>query len=114
MTKAVEELFTGLQADMIDICVKYADRKAETIYIYCSFEKNSLTSNVFYRINSILVKKHKLNDVMSGKTLYGIPPMQTEIKIVYDVVYSKAPNKSSMVICDECFDFVNKSFVGGE
>jgi hypothetical protein len=152
MVKSFEELFIELQADMIDICLEYADGKAEKIYVYCSFEQNSLTSNVFYCINHALVKKHKLNDAVSGKTLYDTSterqrlviteinkdiekihglciehkkPMLTEMKIVYDVghkkmtadykydvVYSKTPDKSAMMVCDEWFDSVNKSLAG--
>ena len=153
MAKSFEELFAELQADMIDICLEYAGGKSETIYIYCSFEQNSLTSNVFYCINRMLVKKHKLNDAISGKTSYDTSterqrlviteinkdiekinglciehkkPMPTEMKIVYDVghknmtadyqydvVYSKTPDKSAMMVCDEWFDSLKKILEGG-
>jgi hypothetical protein len=127
------------------------------IYIYCSFEQNALTSNVFYRINNTLVKKHKLNDAAGAgndASLYDTSldrqrvvvkeinkdiekihalcmkyqkPMPTEIKIVYDVarnnmkaeyqydlIYSGTEDKSAMMICDQWFDTVKKSLVGGE
>jgi hypothetical protein len=115
MVKSFEVSFVELQSDMVNICLEYVNGKAELIYIYCSFEHNSLTSNVFYSINNILVKKHKLNDVIiigDKASVYDTSiewqrllikninkdiekindlckkhgkPMPTEIKIIYDV-----------------------------
>ncbi|GHT84847.1 hypothetical protein FACS1894137_08380 [Spirochaetia bacterium] len=112
MGKIFEELFVELQADMIDICLEYVEERADIIYIYCSFEQNALTNNFFYRINDMLVKKHKLNDAAKNGKNYDVSidrqqlvvkeinkdiekinalcrehnkPMPTEMKIIYDV-----------------------------
>ena len=69
MAKVFEDYFTELQADMIDICMEYANDKADTIYIYCSSEKERILSSFFYVINGKAVRKHKLDDALSTEEL---------------------------------------------
>ncbi|UTR13925.1 DUF600 domain-containing protein [Salipaludibacillus sp. LMS25] len=64
MSKVFEDKFSELQADMVSICLEYVENRADEVYIYCSYEGNSITCNFFYRINGKVVKKHKLNDVI--------------------------------------------------
>lgn len=64
MNKIFEDYFSELQADMVSICLEYAENRADKIYIYCSCEKKVISSNFFYIINGILLKKHKLNDAI--------------------------------------------------
>ena len=60
--KVFEDYFSETQSDMIAICLEYVENRGEKIYIYCSYEDKVVTSNVFYKINEKIVKKHKLND----------------------------------------------------
>jgi len=66
MEKVFEDYFSELQADMVSICLEYASKKADMIYIYCSSEANIISSNFFYCINGILVRKHKLNEALNA------------------------------------------------
>ena len=120
MSKVFEDYFSELQTDMVSICLEYVEKKADKIYIYCSFEKGVISSDFFYCINDKVVRKHKLNDAVtmdSGKFRYDTSvarqkgvmniinddieklykicnqynkEMPTEIKLVYDV------NKNSL------------------
>ena len=64
MGKVFEDYFSELQADMVSICLEYVLEKADMIYIYCSCEEDIISNNFFYRMNDMLVKKHKLNDTL--------------------------------------------------
>jgi hypothetical protein len=115
MDKVFEDYFSELQADMVSICLEYASDRADKIYIYCSHEGSSVFCNFFYRINGIMLRKHKLNDAILNSNdgfFYEIDeerqdkaleiinedldkiaelckkfnrPMPTEMKLVYDV-----------------------------
>ncbi|URZ14856.1 DUF600 domain-containing protein [Clostridium felsineum] len=65
MNKNFEDFFSELQADMVSICLEYAENKANKIYIYCSFEESMISSDFFYNINDKIVRKHKLNDAVN-------------------------------------------------
>jgi len=65
MEKIFEDYFSELQADMVSICLEYVSEKADMIYIYCSCEGKIISSNFFYRINDMLVRKHKLNEALT-------------------------------------------------
>lgn len=67
MSRVFEDVFTEIQADMVSICLEYVEKRAEKIYIYCSYENNMISSGFFYKINGKVVKKHKLNDVISNE-----------------------------------------------
>ena len=118
MGKVFEDYFSELQADMISICLEYVEKRADIIYVYCSFEEMTVSCDFFYCINDNIVRKHKLNDVISDKSfrydtsaarqtavmdiiiedIEGIyklcneyqKEMPTEIKLIYDV------NKNSL------------------
>ena len=66
MGKVFEDYFSDLQADMVSICLEYVSNRADTIYIHCICEDNSIFCNYFYKINGVVVKKHKLNDAISN------------------------------------------------
>lgn len=68
MNKIFEDYFSELQADMVSICLEYAENRADKIYIYCSCENKVISSNFFYLINGMLLKKHKLNDAIKLST----------------------------------------------
>ena len=111
MEKQFEDYFSVIQADMVDICLEYIEDKAEIIYIYCSNENGVVSCNFFYKINGVLKRKHKVNEVLSEpvdispgqqREVLGIlrddtlkieelckknsRDVPTEIKMVYDVV----------------------------
>ena len=67
MSKKFEEYFSELQADMVSICLEYAEGRAEKIYIYGSCENNSLSSTCFYCINGITVRRSQMNDAIKIK-----------------------------------------------
>lgn len=52
---------SGHGVNLLGICGK---KRAEKIYIYCSFEDGMISSGFFYKVNSKIVKKNKLNDVI--------------------------------------------------
>ena len=64
MEKVFEDYLAELQADMVAVCLEYADNKADDIYIYCSCEDRMYSFNVFYKMNGKIVRKHQLNEVL--------------------------------------------------
>lgn len=117
MEKVFEDYFTELQADMVSICLEYVEKRAEVIYIYCSFESNIVFSGFFYKVNGKIVKKHKLNDaIVTDEKEYDVSitrqkgaitvinddikalkdlcekyhrEMPTQIKLIYDIKNNK-------------------------
>lgn len=63
MDKVFEDEFTLIQTDMIEVCEKYADDKADIVYVYASYEDDTISCDYFYRIGTCLVERHKLNDI---------------------------------------------------
>ncbi|MFX3617470.1 MAG: DUF600 domain-containing protein [Sporolactobacillus sp.] len=63
MSKIFEDYFSEIQADMVTICLEYVDNRAEKVYIYCSFESNTISSDYFYKINEMILERHKLNEI---------------------------------------------------
>ncbi|WP_121616344.1 DUF600 domain-containing protein [Virgibacillus halodenitrificans] len=115
MSEIFEDKFSELQADMVAICLEYVENRAEKIFIYGSFEEKVISSDFFYCINGVVVRKHKLNDAInnpmdfqydtSGERQSGVlnilnnnikemiklckeynREMLSEIKLVYNVV----------------------------
>jgi|SRR5690625_71121 len=66
MTKQFEDYFSEPQTDMVAICMEYSEGKVDDIYIYCSWEHNLYTFNVFFKAQDIVVGKYKLNDIFPG------------------------------------------------
>lgn len=109
--KVFEDHFLELQTDMVAIASEYVDKKADSIYIYCSYEHNMYNFNVFYKIEGTVVRKHKLNGIVPDyhfdvsenrqdalldigtkdlNDIYDLcikykREMPTEIKLIYDV-----------------------------
>ncbi|MCG1027028.1 DUF600 domain-containing protein [Virgibacillus halodenitrificans] len=115
MSEIFEDKFSELQADMVAICLEYVENRAEKIFIYGSFEEKVISSDFFYCINGVVVRKHKLNGAInnpmdfqydtSGERQSGVlnilnnnikemiklckeynREMLSEIKLVYNVV----------------------------
>ena len=87
MGKMFEDYFSEIQADMVSICLEYVEKRAEKIYIYGSFENGMISSGFFYKVNSKIVKKNKLNDVIvDGQKKYdvSIPRQKGAINIIND------------------------------
>ena len=72
MKKVFEDFFSELQADMVSICLEYAEKNAEVIYIYCSAESNMIACQFFFKINGTVVKKNKLNDTVTNGFRYDV------------------------------------------
>lgn len=62
MKNSFEDIFSQSQADIISLCLEYADGKVNDIYAYCSIEEGICAFDVFYSINGSLYHKHQLND----------------------------------------------------
>ncbi|MFC0271801.1 DUF600 domain-containing protein [Metabacillus herbersteinensis] len=73
MGKVFEDYFSEIQTDMIAVCLEYVDNNSDDIYIYCSYEPEMYSFDVFYRINEKLVYKYQVNDavvIVNGKPEY--------------------------------------------
>ncbi|QIQ22193.1 DUF600 domain-containing protein [Zophobihabitans entericus] len=66
MTKVFEDYFSELQSDMVSLSLEYVNKQADTVYIYCAFENNMLSFDVFYELQDGVFRKHKLNDSNNG------------------------------------------------
>ena len=115
--KVFEDYFSEIQEDIVSICLEYVEGRAEKIYIICSFESNVISHYYFYKVNGVVVRKHRLNDVISeNEKPYDVSvnvqsqvadiidddikaliklcrennrDMPTEIKLVYDIKANK-------------------------
>lgn len=111
--KEFEDKFSELQADMISICMEYAEDRADKVYVYASCEESIFSSKFFYLVNNKYVKPHKMNDALEdGNERYDVSTerqfmvldilnediekikvvckeyerdMPTEMKLIYDV-----------------------------
>ena len=68
MEKTFEDQFMELQADMVSVCLEYIGRNAKTIYIYCSYESNMYSFDVFYEVNNVIIHSHKVNDIITDES----------------------------------------------
>ena len=62
-----ENEFMEIQAGMVALGMEYVQNQAEKVYIYCIAEKELLSFNIFFRINGVFVKLHKVNTVLDTK-----------------------------------------------
>ena len=62
-----EDKFMEVQASMISLALEYVQNQAEKVYIYCISEEALLSFDVFYKINGVYVKLHKVNSVLDTK-----------------------------------------------
>lgn len=63
--------FQRLTTEMVEVAFEYIGfnkEEVDGIYIYASMENEIYFYNVFYRINSIVIKKEVVNDVLINKT----------------------------------------------
>ena len=60
-TEIFEDAFSAIQVDMVQICLEYVDNRADKIFIYASFEENTISCDFFYDINGHKIERHKLN-----------------------------------------------------
>ncbi|KZE37112.1 hypothetical protein AV656_11040 [Bhargavaea cecembensis] len=65
--KNFEDHLADMQTDMVAVCMEYVDDQADDVYIYCSYEPEMYTFDVFFRINGKTVRKNKLNDAVSNE-----------------------------------------------
>ncbi|MFD1902275.1 hypothetical protein [Enterococcus termitis] len=66
MTKAFEDLFMDIQADMVSIAMEYIENRADKIYMYGTIEGDSFSFNLFYEINGKIVKMHEVNSALKS------------------------------------------------
>lgn len=64
--KEFEDKFSGLQEDIISLCMEYVEDRAEKIYIYASNEEGVISSNFFYLINNMYLENRKVNDALNA------------------------------------------------
>lgn len=106
-----EDKFSGLQVDMISICMENVEDRADKVYVYVACEQGMIASKFYYLINNKYVKAHKVNDAWEDER-YDVSPtrqgmvlniinediekieelckeygrdMPTEMKMIYDV-----------------------------
>ena len=60
-TEIFEDAFSAIQVDMVQICLEYVDNRADKIFIYASFEENTISCDFFYDINGHKIERNKLN-----------------------------------------------------
>ena len=84
MKISFEDQFTELQADMVAVCLEYAEGMADTVFIYASCEGDIISSNFFYRVNGRLKKKHKLNDNSDRHIDTSVKRQQYVMKVLND------------------------------
>ena len=60
-TEIFEDAFSAIQVDMVQICLEYVDNRADKIFIYASFEENTISCDYFYDIKGRKIERHKLN-----------------------------------------------------
>lgn len=114
MCKVFEDEFTAIQTDMIEICLEYVDDRADVVYVYASYEDDTISCDYFYEIGSSVIERHRLNDlqgyvydtsIQRQKACMDIlvedvqklitvcnehgREMPTEIKLIYDVNNNK-------------------------
>ena len=108
MKKGFEHVFSDIQADMVSICLEYVEGRAETIFIYGSYESKVLSCDYFFKVAGNLYERHKLPEgydvsVDRQKACMRIllddmkklistcaeyeAEMPTEIKLIYDVYF---------------------------
>ena len=71
---------------MVSICLEYVEDSADMIYLYCSFEPNVISADVFYRINGVCVRKHNINNAPGNHPVYTttVENQSTVIQILMD------------------------------
>lgn len=108
-TEIFEDRFSAIQTDMVQICLEYVENRADKVFIYGSYEDNTISCDYFYDINGHKIERHKLNSINSiydtsiqrqkmcmdilvddMKQLISLcqkyeRDMPTEIKLTYDV-----------------------------
>ena len=62
-----EDKFMEVQVSMISLAMEYVQNQAEKVYIYCISEEALLSFDVFYKINGVFVKLHRVNTVLDTK-----------------------------------------------
>ncbi|MGQ3376811.1 DUF600 domain-containing protein [Priestia endophytica] len=111
--KEFEDKFSGLQGDMISICMEFVEDRADKVYVYASCEEGMISGRFYYCINNTYVKPRKVNDALGdGYQTIDVSPergiavlkiicgdieeieelcknygrdMPTEMKMIYDV-----------------------------
>ena len=58
-----EDTFSSIQTDMVQICLEYANNRADKIFIYASYEDNTISCDYFYDIKGHKIERHKLNSI---------------------------------------------------
>lgn len=106
MKPGFEDAFSAIQTDMISVCLDYAKHAVEKVYIYGSFEENTLSVDCFFAVGSGVRAKSKLprgydtsldhqrsvlaslmqnmEDLIAACKEFEAD-MPTEVKLVYDV-----------------------------
>lgn len=110
MKEGFEHVFSDIQADMVSICLEYVEGRAETIFIYGSYESRVLSCDYFFKVAGNLYERQKLPEgydvsvdrqkacmrillddmkkLISACAEYEAE-MPTEIKLIYDVKNNK-------------------------
>ena len=67
---------------MLSICLEYAEKRADKIYVYTSLEKDVISCDFFFEINGNIVRKHELNNAVNdGSFHYNTSPERQKAAI---------------------------------
>jgi hypothetical protein len=102
-----EKQFSGLQADMISVCLEYCERKCNQIFVHIICDDGNIFVDFFFCTNGKMQKRWEINNLdvavsnMRQKEALSIimqnakkilelcktdkKPMPTELKLVYDI-----------------------------
>lgn len=98
MHKVFEDYFSELQADMVSICLEYADERVDRIYVYCSCEGKIRSCDFFYCINGIIVRKHQLNDAINS----GVDGFRYDTSVERQIDVMDIINEDIGELCNLC------------
>ena len=58
-----EQKFSECQADMVSVCLEYANGGAEKLYIFCYCEDNMISCDFCYKINGKMYERHEAGKI---------------------------------------------------
>lgn len=79
MGKIFEDEFMEVQSDIISLCLELVENRAEMIYAYGSIEEESVSFDVFYKIDGNLVYTNELNKYQTNYNYKADSMQQLEL-----------------------------------
>ena len=71
---------------MVSICMENVEDRADKVFVYCSCEGKVISCSYFYKINGIVVERHKLNDAIGPQdSPYDVSP-ERQREVLYIIM----------------------------